>query len=49
LLAWRVTSGQMEIGSVVDAPFGVAFEPDLSQFTPRAEWNDKSLEACGAG
>ncbi len=44
-----VKSGALEIGSVVDAPFGVGFEPDLAQFIPRAEWRFESMEACGAG
>jgi len=44
----RVVGGEIEIGSVVDAPFGVAFEPDLSQFIPRAEWRYESLLACAA-
>jgi hypothetical protein len=45
----RVTGGEIEIGSVVDAPFGVAYEPDLSQFIPRAEWRFESLQSCAAG
>jgi hypothetical protein len=44
----RVAGGEIEIGSVVDAPFGVAFEPDLSQFIPRAEWRFESLQSCAA-
>jgi hypothetical protein len=34
-----VHGGSVEIGSLVDAPFGVAFEPDLSEFSPLAEWS----------
>lgn len=44
----RVKNGALEIGSVLDAPFGVGFEPDLSEFTPRASWNYESLEACAS-
>ena len=39
----RVRNGAIEIGSVVDAPFGVAFEPDLTHFTPFREWRFESL------
>ena len=41
----RIRAGRMEIGSVIDAPFGVAFEPDLSAFTPLDEWSPASLDA----
>jgi hypothetical protein len=33
----------MAIGSVVDAPFGVGFEPDLSEFTPVEDWRYESM------
>jgi hypothetical protein len=45
----RVERGAVQIGTVVDAPFGVGFEPDLSHFTPRAEWRYESLTACATG
>ena len=41
----RIRAGRMAIGSVIDAPFGVAFEPDLSAFTPLDEWSPTSLDA----
>ena len=41
----RIRAGRMEIGSVIDAPFGVAFEPDLRGFTPLGEWSPESLDA----
>ena len=40
-----IHDGRIELGSVVDAPFGVAFEPDLSSFTPMNEWRYESLSA----
>ncbi|MEP6667869.1 MAG: hypothetical protein ABJF10_01880 [Chthoniobacter sp.] len=40
-----VKKGALEIGSLVDAPFGVAFEPDLTGFTPVETWRFESLEA----
>ncbi len=40
----RIRAGRMETGSVVDAPFGVAFEPDLAGFTPLDEWRPGSLD-----
>jgi hypothetical protein len=40
-----VRAGGVEIGSLIDAPFGVAFEPDLAEFTPVAEWNYASLDS----
>ena len=41
----RIRAGRMEIGSVLDAPFGVAFEPDLSAFTPLDAWSPALLDA----
>ncbi len=41
----RIRAGRMEIGSVIDAPFGAAFEPDLSAFTPLDAWSPASLDA----
>ncbi len=40
-----VKKGALDIGSLVDAPFGVAFEPDLTEFTPVADWRFESLES----
>jgi hypothetical protein len=44
-----VRAGGIAVGSVVDAPFGVAFEPDLSEFTPVEEWRYESLDSVSAG
>ncbi len=41
----KIRAGRMEIGSVIAAPFGVAFEPDLSACTPLHEWSPASLDA----
>jgi hypothetical protein len=38
-----IEGGRMRIGSAVEAPFGINFEPDSSQFTPAAEWKFESL------
>jgi hypothetical protein len=40
----RIRAGRMEIGSVVDAPLGVDFEPDLTGCTPLEAWSPASLE-----
>lgn len=40
----RIQSGALAIGSVVDAPFGVGFEPDLTEFTPVENWRFESME-----
>jgi hypothetical protein len=42
-----IRSGRIRIDSVVDAPFGLAFLPDVSQFTPLDAWSFASLEATG--
>jgi len=42
-----VRNGRLEIGSLLEAPFGVAFEPDLSEFTPAEDWQYESLESFG--
>ncbi len=42
-----VQGGKLNIGSLVDAPFGLAFEPDLSEFTPVEQWRYESLESVG--
>ena len=39
----RVERGRTDVGSVVDAPFGVGFEFDPSRFTPLEEWSYDSL------
>ncbi len=39
----RIQGGKVEIGSVLDAPFGVGFEPDLADFTPESLWEYESL------
>jgi hypothetical protein len=39
----NVRDGAIDIGSVVDAPFGVAFEPDLTDFTPLRDWRFESM------
>ena len=41
----KIRAGRMEIGSVIAAPFGVAFEPDLSACTPLHEWSPALLGA----
>jgi hypothetical protein len=35
----RIEEGRIQIGSVIDAPFGVNFEPDLGSLTPLAKWS----------
>ena len=45
--AVNVQHGALEIGSVVDAPFGLAFEFDPSQFTPLRSWQFESLDNVG--
>jgi hypothetical protein len=39
----NVRDGAIDIGSVVDAPFGVGFEPDLTEFTPLHDWRFESM------
>ena len=39
-----VRGGQLDLGSVVDAPFGYGFELDTRQFTPADDWSEDSLE-----
>jgi hypothetical protein len=34
----RITDGQITVGSLIDAPFGVGFELDLTPFTPMSAW-----------
>ena len=42
-VAMNVHGGRIDIGSVVDAPFGVGFEFDPSHFTPMDKWDFSSL------
>ena len=35
----QIQDGHLRIGSVMDSPFGVDFEPDLSRLTPLSEWS----------
>lgn len=44
-----VRGGAVAIGSIVDAPYGVGYEPDLSEFTPRAAWSYESMSTCATG
>jgi len=34
-----IVDGELALGSIVDSPLGVGFELDVTQFTPRADWN----------
>jgi hypothetical protein len=34
-----IFEGELKLDSVVDAPFGVGFEIDVTQFTPREQWS----------
>jgi hypothetical protein len=38
-----VRGGRIEVGSVVDAPFGTDFLLDVTQFTPLADWRFDEL------
>jgi len=38
-----VRAGRIEVGSVVDAPFGTRFLLDSTQFTPLSEWRFETL------
>jgi len=40
-----IKDGALDIRSLVDAPFGVVFEPDLAEFTPVEDWRYESLES----
>jgi len=44
-----VKGGRVDIGSLVEAPFGTAFEPDLAEFTPAGDWSFENLESVSAG
>ena len=39
----RIENGRSDVGSVVDAPFGVGFTFDPSRFTPLQEWSFESM------
>jgi hypothetical protein len=38
-----IRAGRLEVGSTVDAPFGVGFELDPSRFTPLDDWTFESI------
>jgi hypothetical protein len=38
-----IRNGAIRVGSVVDAPFGMGFEPDVTGFTPLDEWDASTL------
>ncbi len=40
-----IRQGALDVGSVVEAPFGVGFPFDPTRFTPRADWDPASLES----
>jgi hypothetical protein len=42
-----IHNGALDVGSVVEAPFGLGFPFDPSRFTPLAAWNPDSLEESG--
>jgi hypothetical protein len=37
--ALRIRGGELCLDSVVESPLGVGFELDVTQFTPRSQWN----------
>ncbi len=39
-----VKEGRLDIGSVVDAPFGYGFDLDTTRFTPLEDWSPASLD-----
>jgi L-alanine-DL-glutamate epimerase-like enolase superfamily enzyme len=41
--ALHIEAGRLNIGSVVDAPFGTAFHLDVDRFTPIAQWRYETL------
>jgi hypothetical protein len=45
--AVRIESGRIDIGSVVDAPFGLAVPFDPTRFTPLKDWTFESLGIDG--
>jgi len=40
----RIADGRISVQSVIDAPLGVGFEIDVTQFTPRADWTASTKE-----
>jgi len=40
----RIERGSVSVGSVIAAPFGVSFNPDLSALTPLDAWDVNSLD-----
>jgi hypothetical protein len=38
-----IVNGELSLESVVNSPLGVAFELDVTQFTPRDRWNTSNL------
>ena len=38
-----VKSGTLDVGSIMDAPFGYGFDLDSTQFTPLSDWSADSL------
>ena len=44
-VTFRVGRGRTDVGSVVDAPFGVGFDFDPSRFTPLDQWSYDTLVA----
>jgi hypothetical protein len=40
-----IQRGELALDSVIQAPLGVGFELDVTQFTPLAEWKSKRIEA----
>jgi hypothetical protein len=45
----NIRDGQVNLHSLLEAPFGVAFEPDPSIFTPLTDWRVDSLPAYRTG
>ena len=41
--AVNIQHGDLSLGSVIEAPFGVGFEPDTSRFTRLSDWRYESL------
>jgi hypothetical protein len=42
--ALNVRAGQVDVSSIVDAPFGYGFDLDTTQFTPLENWDVASLD-----
>jgi hypothetical protein len=40
----RIVEGELDISSVVDAPFGVGFELDVAQFIHRDQWRPERMK-----